>query len=58
MSRGEAQLYGTQIKRVNGTWIVWPVDHVSDRDRAEWCVEPLAMTKRSAAKMNLPKEKH
>ena len=53
MSRGEPQLYGTQYKRIEGKWLLWPVDfHVSDAERAEWGVEPLETAKKRLEKMN------
>ena len=56
MSRGEPQLYGTQYKRIDGKWWLWPVDfHVTDAERAEWCVEPLASSRQRLVRMNAPK---
>ncbi|WP_394846159.1 hypothetical protein LZC95_01690 [Pendulispora brunnea] len=53
MSRLEPQLYGTQYKIINGIWIVWPADHhITDRDRATWCVQSLETAKQSVARMN------
>ena len=53
MSRGEPQLYGTQYKRIDGKWWLWPVDfHVTDAERAEWCVEPLSSARQRLEKMN------
>ncbi|WP_394835629.1 hypothetical protein LVJ94_01705 [Pendulispora rubella] len=53
MSRLEPQLYGTQFKSINGIWILWPVDHhVTDRERATWCVPPLKSAKQHATEMN------
>jgi tetratricopeptide (TPR) repeat protein len=53
MSRGEPQLYGTQYKRIEGRWWLWPVDfHVTDDERAEWGVEPLATARQRLEKMN------
>ena len=53
MARGEPQLYGTQYKRIDGKWWLWPVDfHVTDGERAEWCVEPLAAARQRLDKMN------
>jgi tetratricopeptide (TPR) repeat protein len=55
MSRGEPQLYGTQYKRIDGKWWLWPVDlHVTDVERAEWCVEPLSSARQRLDKMNAP----
>jgi hypothetical protein len=53
VARGEPQLYGTQYKRVEGKWLVWPVDfHVTDAERAEWGVAPLETAKKRLEKMN------
>jgi tetratricopeptide (TPR) repeat protein len=53
MSRGEPQLYGTQFKRIEGKWWLWPVDlHITDAERAEWGVDPLDVSKKKLEKMN------
>lgn len=53
MARGEPQYYGTQYKRIDGKWILWPADpRATDRERAAWCVEPIESARKHAAKMN------
>jgi hypothetical protein len=39
----------------NGVWIVWPVDPaITDEQRDEWEVPPLAVSLQRAAQMNAP----
>ena len=53
MYKGEPQLYGTQIKKVDGKWILWDVDpSITDDERAQWDVPPLAAARERARKMN------
>jgi hypothetical protein len=51
---GEPQIYGTQFRKVDGTWTLDAIDEtaVSDEERARWGVPPLAEAKRRAAQMN------
>lgn len=53
MARSEPQLYGTQFKRIDGKWILWPVDpRTTDRQRALWGVESLESLKEQAIRKN------
>jgi hypothetical protein len=53
MSRGQPQRYGTQFKKVNGRWTLYPVDpSVSDDERARWNVPSLAEAQQRAEAMN------
>lgn len=53
MYKGEPQLYGTQIKKVDDKWILWNVDpSITDEERARWDVPPLAEAKERARQMN------
>lgn len=43
MYEGKPQKWGTQYKKLNGTWILWQVDPaITDDDRDQWNVQPLA----------------
>jgi hypothetical protein len=49
----QAQKWGTQFKRVDGKWIVWPVDPaITDDERDAWNVPTLAEARASAEAMN------
>jgi hypothetical protein len=55
MNLSKPQLYGTQFQRVNGTgpWILWNVDpSITDEERANWDVPPLARAKSRAEALN------
>jgi hypothetical protein len=52
------QKWGTQYKKVDGKWIVWPVDPaITDAQRAEWDAPPLAHAYAHAAAMNAAMKK-
>jgi hypothetical protein len=52
----KAQKWGTQYKKVDGVWILWPVDpRITDAQRAEWNVPPLSEAEAHAAEMNASK---
>jgi len=56
MYEHKAQKWGTQYKKVDGAWIVWPVDPaITDAQRDEWNVPPLADALAHAARMNAAK---
>ncbi len=56
MYEGKPQKWGTQYKRINGTWVVWQVDPtITDAQREAWNVQPLADAQAHAAQMNAPK---
>jgi hypothetical protein len=56
MYEHKAQKWGTQYKKIDGNWIVWPVDPaITDDQRAEWDVQPLADAEAHAAQMNARK---
>lgn len=47
------QKWGTQYKKVDGRWIVWPCDpSITDAERDDWNVPPLAHAQQHAAEMN------
>jgi hypothetical protein len=53
MYQYKAQKWGTQYKKVDGKWILWPVDpRVTDAQRAEWEVPPLDEAEAHVAEMN------
>lgn len=53
MSEGQPQRYGTQFRKVDGKWHLYEVDPaVSDDERAQWAVPPLAAARRQAEAMN------
>jgi hypothetical protein len=53
MSLDKPQLYGTQFKKVDGTWVLHPVDpSITDEERARWNVPPLAEARKRAESMN------
>jgi len=51
---GEPQIYGTQFRKVGGKWTLDPIDEtaVTDEERAQRGVPPLATAKERARKMN------
>ena len=51
---GKPQIYGTQFRKVDGTWTLDPIDEsaVTDEERARWGVPPLAKAKERAEAMN------
>jgi len=56
MYEHKPQKWGTQYKKIDGTWIVWPVDPaITDAQRDEWNVPPLAEAQARAAQMNAAK---
>jgi tetratricopeptide (TPR) repeat protein len=53
MSQGKPQLYGTQVKRVEGKWVLWEVDPtITDQERAKWDVPPLNESRGRVERMN------
>lgn len=53
MRQNKPQQDGTQFVERNGVWALYPVDDsVTDADRAEWNVPPLAEARRRAEAMN------
>jgi hypothetical protein len=49
----KAQKWGTQYKKVDGHWIIWPVDPaITDAQRAAWGVQPLAAAQVFVDRMN------
>ncbi len=53
MYEHKPQKWGTQYKKIDGAWIVWPVDPaITDAQRDEWNVQPLAEAQAHAAQMN------
>ncbi len=53
LALGKPQLYGTQSKKVDGAWIVPPVDPtVTDEERAKWHVQPIQAQRAAVAKKN------
>ena len=55
-SIGKPQRYGTQFHQVDGVWTIDPIDpSVTDSERAEWNVPPLAQAKKRAEGMNAKK---
>jgi len=56
MYENKPQKWGTQFKKINGTWVVWPVDPaITDDQRDEWNVPPLAEAQANAERMNARK---
>jgi hypothetical protein len=53
-SIGRPQIYGTQVRRINGVWTLDPIDEtaVTDEERAKWNLPPLAEFKRRVAEAN------
>jgi hypothetical protein len=58
MTLGTPQIYGTQFRSVEGgPWVLYPVDpSVTDDERANWNVPPLAESEKRAARMNAERE--
>jgi len=53
MRQGKPQLYGTQFRKVEGTWILYEVDpSVIDEERAKWDCPPLAEAKERVKALN------
>jgi len=53
MYEGKPQKWGTQFKKVDGKWVLWSVDgSVTDEQREEWNVPPLAAAQARAEAMN------
>ena len=53
MNTGKPQLYGTQFRTVDGVWELYEVDpSVTDADRAQWNVPPLAEAQKRAETLN------
>lgn len=56
MFEQKPQKWGTQYTKRDGVWILWDVDPaITDAQRAEWDVPPLAAAKARAAQMNAPR---
>jgi hypothetical protein len=53
-SIGKPQIYGTQVRRVDGVWTLEPIDEsaVTDEERRKWNLPPLAEFKRRVAEAN------
>jgi hypothetical protein len=55
--QGQLQKWGTQFGKKDGKWVLEDVDPaVTDEQRAEWDVPPLAEARERAEKMNEPSE--
>jgi hypothetical protein len=55
MNTGKPQLYGTQFRRdpAGGPWYLYEVDpSVTDEERAEWDVPPLAVARKRVEELN------
>lgn len=53
MYEHKPQKWGTQYKKVDGKWIVWPVDPtITDAQRDAWNVPPLAEAQAEADRLN------
>jgi hypothetical protein len=53
MYDGKPQKWGTQLKKLDGVWVVWQVDPtITDAMREAWNVPPLAESQANAARMN------
>jgi len=53
MRQGKPQLYGTQLEKVDGKWVLYKVDpSVIDEERAKWDCPPLAVAKKQAEARN------
>jgi hypothetical protein len=53
MYEHKPQKWGTQYKKVDGKWILWPVDPATtDAQRDAWNVPPLAEAEAQAARLN------
>lgn len=53
MYENKPQKWGTQYKKIDGTWVLWPVDPaITDEQRDEWNVPPLAEARAQAARLN------
>jgi hypothetical protein len=56
MYEGKPQKWGTQYKKIDGTWVLWQVDPaITDEQREQWNVPPLADAQAQAARMNAAK---
>jgi hypothetical protein len=53
MYENKPQKWGTQYKKLDGKWVLWPVDPaITDAQREEWNVPPLAEAQARAVQMN------
>jgi hypothetical protein len=53
MYEGKPQKWGTQFKKIDGTWVVWQVEPaITDAQRDEWNVPPLAEAQAHVTEMN------
>jgi tetratricopeptide (TPR) repeat protein len=58
MYEGKPQKWGTQFKKLNGTWVLWQVDPaITDEQREAWNVPPLAESQAHAVQMNAQLQK-
>jgi hypothetical protein len=56
MYEKKPQKWGTQFRKVDGKWVLWQVDpSITDEQRDEWNVPPLAEAQATAERMNAPK---
>jgi hypothetical protein len=56
MYEHKPQKWGTQYKKIDGVWVLWEVDPtITDAQRAEWNVPPLAEAQAEAARLNAQK---
>jgi len=59
MYEHKPQKWGTQYKKLDGTWVVWEVDPaITDAQRAEWNVQPLAAAHVFVDRMNAQNHAH
>lgn len=58
MRQEKPQLYGTQFSKVDGRWVLYPVDpSITDEERARYNVPPLAAARARAEQMNAQTER-
>jgi hypothetical protein len=56
MYENKPQKWGTQYKKIDGKWVLWQVDPaITDDQRDEWSVPPLAEAQAQAERLNAPK---